>query len=422
MVKLTLPDRWLEEDLPGWEAEKKTAADLLERVRAGEPKYHGSLGWLHTQSWAGDDALERLSALGAEIRSKAGILVLIGVGGSNNAARSVLQALKPQGMEVLYAGNSLSPHALNELLERIEGRQVFLNCIAKNFETLEPGVAFRVLRLWMERRYGAQESARRILCTGTPGSSLEELCTRRGYAFLPFPTDIGGRYSALSNVGLLPMAAAGVDITRLVKGARGMDALLWEAPPEENPALLYAAFRDYLSRRGYRVELLSSFEPRLRWFYKWWEQLFAESEGKDGKGIFPVTGEFSEELHSLGQFIQDGFPMLFETFLTVAEPGAGDRLILPADRDTGDGFDYLEGMDLWQVNRTAFSATLQAHGERLPCAVLELPRLEEESLGALFYFFQFACYLSCRLTGVDPFDQPGVEAYKQRMFQGLGRP
>ena len=266
MVKLTLPDRWLEEDLPGWEAEKKTAADLLERVRAGEPKYHGSLGWLHTQSWAGDDALERLSALGAEIRSKAGILVLIGVGGSNNAARSVLQALKPQGMEVLYAGNSLSPHALNELLERIEGRQVFLNCIAKNFETLEPGVAFRVLRLWMERRYGTQEAARRILCTGTPGSSLEELCTRRGYAFLPFPTDIGGRYSALSNVGLLPMAAAGVKITRLVKGARGMEALLWEAPPEENPALLYAAFRDYLSRRGYRVELLSSFEPRRRWF------------------------------------------------------------------------------------------------------------------------------------------------------------
>lgn len=422
MVKLTLPDQWLGEDFPGWEAERKTAADILDRVRGGEPEYAGDLGWFRTRTWAGDDTLERLTALGAEIRSKADVFVLIGVGGSNNAARSVIRALAPQGAEVVYAGNSLSPHALGSLLERLEGRQVYLNCIAKNFETLEPGAAFRVLRLWMERRYGPQEAAWRILCTGTPGSPLEELCTRRGYAFLPFPTDIGGRYSALSNVGLLPMAAAGVDIFRLADGARRMEALLGKAPPEENPALLYAAFRDYLSRRGCRVELLSSFEPRLRWFYKWWEQLFAESEGKDGKGIFPVTGEFSEELHSLGQFIQEGFPMLFETFLDIVEQGPGDSLVIPPDRGTGDGFDYLEGMDLWDIGRTAFAATRRAHGEHLPCAVLEIPRLEEESLGALFYFLQFACYLSCRLAGVNPFDQPGVEAYKRWMFQGLHKP
>lgn len=321
-------------------------------------------------------------------------------------------------MNVVYAGNTLSSYAYRELIESLEGHDFVIDCIAKNFETLEPGVAFRVLRDLLVKRYGKAGASERIFCTGTPGSYFESLAAKEGYAFIPFPEDIGGRYTALSPVHLVPMAAGGADIRELARGAADMAHILRTSPAKENSALLYALARNRFYDEGYRIEMLSAFEPRLRWFYKWWEQLFAESEGKDGKGLFPVASEFSEELHSLGQFIQDGSPILFETFLDVRDPGAS--VMIPSD-DVDDRFGYLDGLTMEMVNRIAEEATIKAHSKRCPCIRLSISEISEYSIGALFYFFAFSCYLSGRILGVNPFDQPGVEEYKKEMFCSLGK-
>ena len=405
------------------ELERKMAeqAALLERCKTGEARYADSLGWLRVEEWAGPGCLARAEALAAQIREKADVLVLIGVGGSNNATRAVEQALVSRGgVEVVYAGNTLSAYELNRLLRRLEGREVYLDCVAKNCETLEPGASFRVLRQYLVRRYGKKGAAGRILCTGTPGSPLEELCRQEGYAFVPFPPNIGGRYTALSYVHLVPLAAAGVDIRALARGAAEMEQQLKALPAAENPALRYAALRTLYYEKGYRAEMLSAFEPRLAWFFPWWQQLFAESEGKDGKGLMPITGEYSEQLHSLGQFVQDGSHLMFETFLDVQTPGAEDSLVL-GGTDVEDGFGYLDGKDFWEINKASFAATRAAHSKVLPCLTLEIGALDAFHYGQLFYFYSFMCYLSGSLLGVNPFDQPGVEDYKTRMFRMLGK-
>lgn len=393
-------------------------SDSLKAACLGEAQYADSQGWLDTEEWADGPKLERLVKLAAEIRERADAFVLIGVGGSNNAARSVIKALqKPGTPEIIYAGNTLSPHALKKMLKQLEGKSVYMDCIAKNFETLEPGSSFRILRKWLYERHG-DKAAKRIIATGTAGSSLEQLCMDNGYTFLEFPDNIGGRYTAMSNVGLLPMAIAGIDIRELVKGAHDMQEELHTKNGAENIAYRYACLRNLFYRRGYRVEMLSCFEPQFRYFYKWWIQLFAESEGKENKGIFPVASEYSEELHSVGQFIQDGSPIMFETFLDVLEQR--DTLIVEPD-SLNDDFDYLDGKDFWDINKAAFKATVAAHSEKLPCLTLEIGALDAYHFGQLFYFFQFACYLSCRIMGVNAFDQPGVEAYKKWMFEALGK-
>lgn len=390
--------------------------ELLEGIWSGEPQYRDSLGWLDPQEWASDAALAALEAKAAQVRESADVLVLIGVGGSNQAARAVIKALdRRDGPEVLYSGNTLTPHSMNRLLEELEGKSVHINAIAKNFETLEPGICFRVLRTWLEERYG--ESARdRVTVTGTPGSSLHRMAKEQGYTFLTFPENIGGRYSCLCDVGLFPMAVAGADIRALARGAVEMRQALLADRSAGNPALQYAVLRNDLLEQGRRMELLAVFEPRLRYLGKWWVQLFAESEGKEGRGLYPVCAEYSEDLHSVGQFVQQGSPMLFETFLTVENPG-GD-LSIEASR-VPDGFDYLTGKTFSALNRAAQRAALEAHGARFPCAQLHLPFIDEQSLGGLLYFFMLSCYLSGRLLGINPFDQPGVEDYKQVMFQIL---
>lgn len=428
-------------------------ASVLAAAQEGEALYADSLGWLDTEVWANARVVEKLQKLAEKIRQEADAFVLIGVGGSNNAARSVIEALQRPGTpEIIYAGNTLSANALKKMLVRLKGKSVYIDCIAKNFETLEPGSSFRVLRKWLYERYG-ERAAKRIIATGTKGSRLEEICTENGYTFLEFPENIGGRYTAMSNVGLLPMAVAGVDIEELVRGAHDMQMELrgerphgaWaearaeraaravqEKPGEKevcgklarrNPAYQYACMRNVLYGYGYRVEMLSSFEPQFRHFYKWWIQLFAESEGKDGKGLFPVASEYSEELHSVGQFVQEGTPILFETFLDVK--GQQDSLVVEADEtlmaSLADGFDYLDGKDFWSINKIAYEATVAAHSARVPCMTLEIGALDAYHFGQLFYFFQFACYLSCKMAGVNPFDQPGVEAYKGKMFEALGK-
>ena len=399
---------------------------LLAACQAGERGDRASLGWLRTSVWADDAHLGQIEALAARLRGLADTFVLIGVGGSNNAARAVLGALGARdgsldggAHRVVWAGNTLSAFQLNRVLEDLEGHEVAIDCVAKNFQTLEPGSSFRLLRQRLVARHGEREAARRIVCCGTPGSSLEDLSREQGYEFLPFPPDVGGRYTALTGVHLLALAFAGADVRALVAGARDEERELLSAPAGSNMAWDYACARKAAWDAGLRVELLGLFEPRLAGFGKWFEQLFAESEGKDGLGLLPCSAEYSEELHSLGQYVQDGTPQLMETFVEVLGRGEGDSLPCgPTDVD--DGFGYLDGLDFWDVNRASFEATRDAHAQRLPVLSVQLDRLCEEDLGRLLYFEMLSCYLSAELLGVDPFDQPGVEAYKRRMFAALG--
>lgn len=395
---------------------EKNAA-LLDLARGGQSCYADSLGWLDPETWCGEEALRRIASLAEEVRRNADVFVLIGVGGSNQAARAVISAIQTQGPRIIYAGNSLSAHSMKQVLSELEGKSVYINVIAKNFETLEPGLGFRVLRRYLHERYGEQ-ARERIIATGSVGSHLQALAERHGYQFLTFPEDIGGRYSVFSDVGLFPMAVAGIDIRGLVEGAKQMRAQIYADPAQCNIAFRYAAARNLLHQKGMAIEMLSVFEPRFRYFIKWWVQLFAESEGKQSKGIYPVAGEYSEDLHSVGQFVQEGSPLLFETFLDAR--GLSDSLLLEPDA-VDDRFDYLNGKDLREVNLIAQEATFRAHSERLPCLRFTLREIDANSFGALFYLFSFSCYLSGMLLGINPFDQPGVEAYKKLMFESLGK-
>ena len=400
----------------------QAAAPLLAEVLAGEEAHRDNLGWFSVDEAAGPERVDFLLEQAARVRAAADAFVVIGIGGSNQAARAVVKALRPEdGPAILWAGNTISACETARLLKELDGyRSVYIDCIAKNFETLEPGISFRVLRRYLEQRYGQAEAAKRIFATGTPGSTLHQLCMDNGYTFLTFPERIGGRYSVGSDVGLFPMAVAGVDVKALVQGMRDMRDELRAAPAGENLALRYACLRKWMLEQGLSLEMLAFFEPRLDYFAKWWIQLFAESEGKDGTGLYPVVSSNSEDLHSIGQFIQQGSPILFETFVTVRARDAS--VVLPAT-DKKDYFDYLTGRDFWDINDTARRATMRAHSEGgIPCLELSIPAIDAHTLGELFYFFLFSCYLSCRLVGVNPFNQPGVESYKGYMFKNLGKP
>ena len=400
----------------------QAAAPLLAEVLAGEEAHRDNLGWFSVDEAAGPERVGFLLEQAARVRADADAFVVIGIGGSNQAARAVVKALRPEnGPAILWAGNTISACETARLLKELDGYQsVYIDCIAKNFETLEPGISFRVLRHYLEQRYGQAEAAKRIFATGTPGSTLHQLCIDNGYTFLTFPERIGGRYSVGSDVGLFPMAVAGVDVKALVQGMRDMRDQLRAAPAGENLALRYACLRKWMLEQGLSLEMLAFFEPRLDYFAKWWIQLFAESEGKDGTGLYPVVSSNSEDLHSIGQFIQQGSPILFETFVTVRARDAS--VVLPAT-DKKDYFDYLTGRDFWDINDTARRATMRAHSEGgIPCLELSIPAIDAHTLGELFYFFLFSCYLSCRLVGVNPFNQPGVESYKGYMFKNLGKP
>lgn len=398
------------------------AAPLLEKAVAGDPVYRDFLGWRTVDESAGPERVAFLQEQAARVRADADAFVVIGIGGSNQSSRAAIKALRPAGgPAILWAGNTISAAEMARTLQELDGyKSVYIDCIAKNFETLEPGIGFRVLRQYLERRYGEQDAAKRIFATGTPGSTLEALCRDNGYTFLTFPERVGGRFSVISDVGLFPMAVAGVDIAALTAGMRAMRDELFAAPAGENMALRYACIRKLLLEAGYDLEMLAFFEPRLDYFAKWWVQTFAESEGKEDTALYPVVASNSEDLHATGQFVQQGSPILFETFLTVAARDAS--VVLPAETKK-DYFDYLTGMDFWDMNDVARRATIAAHSERgIPCLEFTIPAIDEDTLGRLYYFFLFACYLSCMLLGVNPFDQPGVEGYKGYMFKNLGKP
>ncbi|MEG7532011.1 MAG: glucose-6-phosphate isomerase [Hungatella sp.] len=393
-------------------------AIALEKALLTQQDSQQVLGWLHMETAA--IQLDEIKSKAKEVREQADVLVIVGVGGSNQAARAVIEALPDrQGPEVVYLGNSLSAPYIHQMMERLDGKSIYINVIAKNFETLEPGSHFRLLRHYMGARYNQEEMKKRVILTGTTGSRLEEIAREHGYTFLSFPKAIGGRYSAFSPVGLFPMAAAGIDIDALLEGVALAEAMCQEQP-EDNPAVQYATARNLLYRNGFDIELLVSFEPQFSFFTKWWVQLFGESEGKDKKGIFPSAAIYSEDLHAMGQYMQEGRRNLIETFLMVENPKASVRI--EPDPQFEDGFDYLDGMDFTEINRIAEAATIEAHtAGGVPCICFMLDDITEETFGSLYYFFMMACAISAQLMGVNPFDQEGVEAYKQSMFRSLGK-
>lgn len=379
------------------------------------------LGWIDLEKVADEKLVGQIEEKACEIREKADVFVLIGIGGSNQGARAVIEVLGDSAVKVIYAGNTISPDSLNKVLAELENKSVYVNVIAKNFATLEPGITFRVIRHYMEKTYGIEEAAKRIIATGSlNNSSLERLGKQKGYTLLPFPLDVGGRFSVLSAVGLLAMAVAGVDIRDLLLGAKEIKKYIQEEVLEKNDAVKYALYRNILLEKGFSIEIMAYFEPLLTYFSKWWIQLFGESEGKEGKGIFPTACSFSEDLHSLGQYIQEGQRILFETFLNVQNQGSS--AIIPNENEDIDGFSYINGRDFSYINDVAFKATLEAHtAGGVPCAVLNIPKLTAHYIGQMFYFFEYACYISGSILGVNPFDQPGVEAYKTHMFTTLGK-
>ena len=382
-------------------------------------KFADNLGWLNPMEWANEDIVENLYEIMNKIKNIASVFIVIGIGGSNNSVRALLSAIgKKSGMQVIFAGNNLSAYEVRSIIDFVSDKDYVIDCIAKNFETLEPGVAFRIFRYELEKKYGIAGSKERIICTGTEGSAFHKIALKNDYIFVPFPNNIGGRFTALSPVHLLPAVAAGADIKSFIKGAMDTAQLLHSDDTVNNIAYKYACLRNIAYQKGKKIELFSCFEPRLSALSLWWKQLFGESEGKDGKGLFPVSAVFSEELHSLGQIIQDGENIVIETFLAVENPGVS--LSVPRD-GINDGFDYLNGKNLEDVNKASESATIEAHSDKFPCVCLTIPEINEYYLGALFYFFEYACFISACILGVNPFDQPGVEAYKKNMFSILGK-
>lgn len=383
------------------------------------------LGWVDIDEWANADLCSQIKTLAAEIREKADVFVVVGLGGSNQAARAVIDALTPQdtangGPEILYAALNLSGAYYNNLVKQLDGKSVYIDVIAKNFKTLEPGLTFRMLRHYLEDRYGKEEAARRIITTPTVGDkALHRISEERGYRYLPFPENVGGRYSAFTPVGLLPMAVAGVDIDKLLDGAREAARQYRTGGALREQAKQYALTRNALMEKGYGIESLSFFEPQLAAFGRWWRQLFAESEGKNHTALYPIVCSFSEDLHSVGQYFQQGKRQIVETFLHINTPPVAQ----PIDSEpvVADGFNYLDGKTFHDLNECAYQATVKAHSEGgVPCFVLELEKLDARNVGMLLYFYFIVCYYSAVMLGVDPFDQPGVENYKQEMFRLLG--
>lgn len=390
-----------------------------------EIRNHSMSGWMELPERINSEELNSIKTIAHRIQEDSKFLVCIGIGGSYLGHRAIIEALGQNShTEVLYAGNSLSARSLDEVLKKIGDADFSVNVISKSGTTLEPAVAFRFLKEKLLKKYGREGAAERIYATtdGTRGA-LHDEAVQEGYTKLVVPDDVGGRYSVLSPVGLLPLAVANVDIEALIAGARDeKTAYADESTIAAIPAVQYAVERAAMLRDNYAIEILATFEPCLHYLEEWWKQLFGESEGKNGQGIFPASVMYTTDLHSLGQYIQDGRRDIFETFLRVESPGAIDYIVPTVDGADADGLQYLVGKRMSELNQIACAATIDAHRQGgIPVFELVIPDLTEHSLGGLIYFFEYTCALSARLSGVDPFDQPGVEQYKQKMYQLLGK-
>ena len=391
------------------------------------------LGWVDLPTEYDQEEFGRIKAAAAKIQSDSDVLVVVGIGGSYLGARAAIEMLQHSFFNVLskeernapqvfFAGHNISSTYLNELLQVLEGKDVSVNVISKSGTTTEPAIAFRVLKQFMEEKYGQEGARARIYATTDRArGALKTLADAEGYETFVIPDDVGGRFSVLTPVGLLPIAAAGIDIDALMEGARDAQQAYSSPNLADNEAYQYAVVRNALYGKGKSIELLVNYEPALHYVSEWWKQLFGESEGKDNKGIFPAAVDFSTDLHSMGQYIQEGRRDLFETVIRVNQ--VRHAMNVPTDAQDLDGLNFLAGETIQFVNDKAAEGTLLAHTDgNVPNLVVELPEMTPYHLGFLFYFFEKACAMSGYLLGVNPFNQPGVEAYKANMFALLGKP
>ena len=419
-----------EEELKNMAAFTKLALDItVEKTGPGSE----FLGWVDLPIDYDKTEFDRVLKSAEKIKGDSDALVVIGIGGSYLGAKAAIEMLthtfhnelpkdRKKGVNIYYLGHNMSSDYMNDFLEIIEGKDISVNIISKSGTTTEPAIAFRVMKKYMEDKYGKAEAARRIYATtDAKRGALKGLADQEGYESFVVPDAVGGRYSVLTAVGLLPIAAAGIDIVDMMAGARGARELYLNQDYLENDCLHYAAARNILYRKGKEIEILVNYEPKLTYFAEWWKQLYGESEGKDGKGIFPAAVNFSTDLHSMGQYIQDGRRNLFETVIQVENPH--QDFIIPADPADLDGLNFLAGKTLHEVNSNAFKGTVLAHNDgQVPNLVLTVDELSAKTFGELVYFFELACAVSGYTLGVNPFNQPGVEAYKKNMFALLGKP
>lgn len=419
-----------EHELNQVQAQVQCAHNILHDKKGAGSDY---LGWLDYPISYDQEEFARVQKAAEKIKSNSDVLIVIGIGGSYLGARAVIEAFnhsfydllpkeKRSHPTVLFAGHHISGTYLQELLEYVEDKDISVNVISKSGTTTEPAIAFRVFKDLLERKYGKQEAKNRIyVTTDKEKGALKKLANDEGYETFIIPDDVGGRYSVLTPVGLLPIAVADINIDELMEGAKAAREEYAIEDLEQNPCYQYAAIRNILYNRGKDIEILVNYEPSLHYFSEWWKQLFGESEGKDGKGIFPAAVDFSTDLHSLGQIIQEGKRNLFETNIQIKKPQKDMEIL--HDPENIDGLNFISGKTMDVVNKMAFQGTLLAHIDGgVPNLVLEIPEMNEYYMGQLIYFFEKACGLSGYILGVNPFNQPGVEAYKKNMFALLEKP
>ncbi len=428
MIKLDISNVWGDLSLPDLLAAEQEVFNAHKLLTDGKGPGNDFLGWLNLPTFEETDEMRRIRRAAERIRSDSEVFVVVGIGGSYLGPRAAIELVKGQNHnlggkdpQVFFAGNNLSTRAWQELCALLEGKDFSINIISKSGTTTEPAIATRALRWMLERKYGAEKAKKRIYVTTDPAKgALRQMATEEGYETFVIPPNVGGRYSVLTAVGLLPMAVAGISPVDVMLGAARARKEL-DIRSFENPAWQYAAIRNLLYRKGKSIEMLCCYEPSFRYFAGWWQQLFGESEGKDGKGIFPATAEFTADLHSLGQMIQQGERNLFETVVRFTPPRK--KTSIEVDWKNLDGLNYLEGKTLDFVEEQAFQGTLSAHVDGgVPVMVLQTDEVDADTLGELFYFFELSCGISAYMLGVNPFNQPGVEFYKRNMFKLLGKP
>lgn len=402
---------------------------LVSRKGAG----NDFLGWIDLPVDYDKEEFARIKEAAKKIQNDSDVLLVIGIGGSYLGARAAIEFLghsfynnlskeQRKTPEIYYVGNNISSTYIKHLMDVVEGKDFSINMISKSGTTTEPAIAFRVFKKILEEKYGKEEAAKRIYATTDKAKgSLKNLATEEGYETFVVPDDVGGRFSVLTAVGLLPIAVSGLDIDKLMEGAASAREMALNAPFAENDSLKYAAIRNILHRKGKSVEILANYEPSVHYVSEWWKQLYGESEGKDNKGIFPASVDLTTDLHSMGQFIQDGSRIMFETVINIETPKCSFEIEEePVDLD---GLNYLTGKTVDFINKSAMNGTILAHTDgNVPNLMVTVPEQNEFYLGQLFYFFEFACGISGYISGVNPFDQPGVESYKKNMFALLGRP
>ena len=415
------------------ESMKKLAMDAKDLLVSKEGAGNDFLGWIDLPVDYDKEEFDRIKKAASKIQGDSEVLLVIGIGGSYLGARAAIEFLRHsfynvvskevrKTPEIYFVGNSISSTYIRHLMDVIGNRDFSINMISKSGTTTEPAIAFRVFKEMLEKKYGKEEAAKRIYATTDKArGSLKSLATEEGYESFVVPDDVGGRFSVLTAVGLLPIAVSGADIDKLMEGAQTGRKAALEAPFEENDAVKYAAVRNILLRKGKGIEILANYEPSVHYVSEWWKQLYGESEGKDQKGIFPASVDLTTDLHSMGQFIQDGSRNLFETVINIET--SREEIILNEEPVDLDGLNYLAGKSVDFVNKSAMNGTILAHTDgQVPNLMVNVPEVNEFYLGELFYFFEFACGVSGYLLGVNPFNQPGVESYKKNMFALLGKP